>query len=107
MYGYGLVIPLDNLKSLPGAILAPMNIMKQNSIDEIGRIVKKDRLTHDQSYKWSGSKLVNSRVDKDALLLCMFGACIKCIVNLGVAAKKHYSRRCILSTKADYKSAYQ
>eukprot|EP00957_Ditylum_brightwellii_P140428 10699504-Ditylum_brightwellii.AAC.1 len=45
--------------------------MKQNTIDETGRIVEKDRLTHDQSCEWSGGKLVNSRVDKDALLPCI------------------------------------
>eukprot|EP00957_Ditylum_brightwellii_P202248 15329300-Ditylum_brightwellii.AAC.1 len=52
-HGYGLVIPLHKLDSIPGAILAPMNIMKQNTIDERGRIVEKDRLTHNQSYEWS------------------------------------------------------
>ena len=36
----------------PGALLAPMNVMKQNSIDECGKNVEKYRLTHDQSYKW-------------------------------------------------------
>eukprot|EP00957_Ditylum_brightwellii_P046745 3547939-Ditylum_brightwellii.AAC.1 len=53
-HGYGLVIPLNKLQLIPGAILAPMNIMKQNMTNETGRIVEKDRLTHDQSYKWSG-----------------------------------------------------
>ena len=33
-HGYGLVLPLDKIKRIPGALLAPMNIMKQNSIDE-------------------------------------------------------------------------
>ena len=50
-HGYGLVLPLEKLKRIPGTLLAPMNVMKQNSIDECGRIVEKDRLTHDQSYK--------------------------------------------------------
>ena len=40
-YGYGLVLPLDKIKRIPGALLAPMNVMKQNSIDEYGRIVEK------------------------------------------------------------------
>ena len=29
-----------------------MNIMEQNTIDEFRRVVPKDRLTHDQSWKW-------------------------------------------------------
>ena len=45
-----------------------MNIMTQNTIDEHGRIVEKDRLTHDQSYQLGSGTSVNSRVDKDDLL---------------------------------------
>ena len=29
LFGYGLVLPLEKLKVIPGALLAPMNIMKQ------------------------------------------------------------------------------
>ena len=38
-FGYDLVLPLENLKDIPGALLAPTNIMKQNTIDEHGRII--------------------------------------------------------------------
>ena len=75
-HGYGLVFPLEKLKKIPGALLAPMNVMKHDSIDEYGRIVEKDRLTHDQSYKWGSESSVNSRVNKDLLLHCKFGACL-------------------------------
>ena len=40
-HGYGLVLPLEQIKRIPGALLAPMNVMKQNSIDECGKIVEK------------------------------------------------------------------
>ena len=59
IHGYGLVLPLDKIKRIPGALLAPMNVIKQNSIDECGKIVVKDRLTHDQSYKWGSGTSVN------------------------------------------------
>ena len=51
-YGYGLVLPLDKIKLIPGVLMAPMNIMNQNTINETWQIIGKDRLTHDQSYKW-------------------------------------------------------
>eukprot|EP00957_Ditylum_brightwellii_P046184 3504193-Ditylum_brightwellii.AAC.1 len=106
-HGYSLVIPLSKLKTIPGAILASMNIMQQSTINETGKIVEKDRLTHDQSYKWSVGHSVNSRVDKDSLLPCMFGACIKRIVNWAVVVRKKYPKRRILSTQVDCKLAYQ
>ena len=40
-FGYGLVLPLEELNKVPGVLLAPMNIMKKNSIDELGRIIKR------------------------------------------------------------------
>ena len=46
-YGYSLPIPLDSVRLIPGICMAPMNIMAQNTINEFGRIVPKDRLTHD------------------------------------------------------------
>ena len=72
-YGYALVVPLSKFERIPGALMAPMNIMNQNTIDECGRIIGKDRLTHDQSYKWGSGTSVNSRVEKSELLPCMFG----------------------------------
>ena len=40
-HGYGLVIPLDKIKHIPGACLASMNIMHQFTLDASGDIVDK------------------------------------------------------------------
>ena len=106
-YGYGLVLPLDKIKLIPGVLMAPMNIMNQNTINETGQIIGKDRLTHDQSYKWGSETSVNSRVRKEDLLPCRFGACVKRIINWAVAARRKYPGKRILATKIDYKSAYR
>ena len=88
--------------------MAPMNIQKQNTIDECGRIVEKDRLTHDQSYKWGGSGTsANCRVEKELLLPCMLGTCIRKIANYAVAARRMYLGCPIVASKIDYKSAYR
>ena len=84
-----------------------MNIMKQNTIDEHGRVIEKDRLTHDQSYTWGSGTSVNSRVVKNSLLPCRFGACLKRLMNWTVAARKKYPNKRILASKIDYKSAYR
>jgi hypothetical protein len=87
--------------------MAPMNIMAQNTIDETGKIIQKDRLTHDQSWKWSSGTSVNSRVKKDLLQACRFGFCIRRIINWAVAARWKYPNYRILAAKIDYKSAYR
>jgi hypothetical protein len=60
-HGFMLPLPLDKITRLQGALLAPMNIATQDTIDEHGNIIPKDRLTHDQSYIFSGTNTsVNS-----------------------------------------------
>jgi hypothetical protein len=51
-HGYGLDIPLHKIERIPGACLAPMNIMHQFTPDASGDIVDNEQLTHDQSFKW-------------------------------------------------------
>ncbi len=48
-YGYSLPIPLSCVKSIPGLLMAPMNIMTQNTINKNGQNIPKDQLIHDQS----------------------------------------------------------
>jgi hypothetical protein len=50
--GYSLPIPLESVMQIKWLEMAPINIMAQNTIDKFGRVVPKDRLTHDQSWKW-------------------------------------------------------
>jgi hypothetical protein len=106
-YGYSLPIPLSHVASIPGLVMAPLNIMAQNTINETGKIVPKDRLTHDQSWKWSSGTSVNSRVKKDLLQACRFGFCIRQIINWAVAARCEYPNYHIFAAKIDYKSAYR
>jgi hypothetical protein len=107
-YGYSLPIPLDSVTKIKGLEMAPMNIMAQNTIDEHGRVIPKDRLTHDQSWKWEKSGTsVNSRVKKELLQETRYGFCIRRLVNWAVAARRQYPNQKILATKIDYKSAYR
>jgi hypothetical protein len=63
-HGYALPIPLSEIHRLPGALMALLNITKKNSIDQYGQIIGKDRMTHDQCYKWGSGTSVKSRVRK-------------------------------------------
>jgi hypothetical protein len=71
-FSYCLPLPLAKAEKIPGILIAPMNIQQQNTINEFGRIVPKDRQTHDQSFKWSSGTSVNSRVKTEELLPCLF-----------------------------------
>ena len=104
---YGLVLPLSKVHRIPGLRMALMNIQKQNIVDDHGIILGKDRLTHDQSYKWVSGTSVNSQVEKDSLLPCKFRSCFKQLTNWAVMTRKKNPNGKILSTKIDYRSIYQ
>ncbi len=107
IHGFALPLPLDKIIRIQGILLAPLNIQAQNTIDDMGRIVPKGRLTHDQSYKWSYSGMsVNSRVDKNKLLPCVYGGTIRRLVHWAVAARNKYPNTRSYASKIDFKAAY-
>ena len=106
-HGYAVTFPLSKAVSIQGISLAPMNIMHQNSIDETGRIVEKDRLTHDQSFKFGSDTSVNSQARTDDMLTCMYGACLRQLTNWACAARAKYPATPIFASKVDFKSAYR
>ena len=71
--GFALPLPLNKITQILGVLLAPLNIQVQNTINERGEIIPKNRLTHDQSWKWQSGTSVNSRVDTDKLMPCYLG----------------------------------
>ncbi len=106
-FGYCLPLPLAKAEKIPGILIAPMNIQQQSTIDEFGRIVAKDCQTHNQSFKWLSDTSVNSRIKTEELLPCLFGACIKQIVNWVVTARRLFPNVLILASKIDFKSAFR
>jgi hypothetical protein len=45
-YGFAIPFPLDKIEELKGILFAHLNIQAQNEIYKTGRIVPKNRLTH-------------------------------------------------------------
>ena len=106
-YAYAAPFPLGKLTRIPGVVIAPVNIQAQNTINEFGEIIAKDRLTHDQSFDFTPGSSVNSRVIDEELLPVRYGHCIKRIINWIVAARRKYPNTKILGCKVDIKSAYR
>jgi hypothetical protein len=109
IHGYALPLPLSHIHRIPGLHLAPMNIAAQNTIDEHGRIIPKDRLTHDQSfvYEEGSGTSVNTRTRKEELAPCMFGGCLRRMLNYIVTLRLKFPGQRIVMSKIDFKSAYR
>jgi hypothetical protein len=84
-----------------------MNIASQNTINDLGQIVEKERLTHDQSFEWSSGRSVNNRVNLEDFMPCMFGKALLRMVNWYVAARRKFPNKRIFASKIDFKSAFR
>jgi hypothetical protein len=104
-FGYGLVVPRGKIRRLPNACLVPMNITNQFTLNASGEIVGKDRLTHDQSFKWQSRLSVNKRVIRENLQRCMYGRCLMRLLCWIVAAQRKFPNAPIVLQKIDIKSA--
>ncbi len=83
-----------------------MNIQHQNTINKTGKIIDNERLTHNQSYKWGSEMSVNSRTMKEFWMPCIYGTCLKWLINWTIIARKKYPNKQIMVSKIDFKSAF-
>jgi hypothetical protein len=98
-YGFAMVVPLSKIKNLPHVCMAPLNVAPQHSIDEYGNIVEKDRLTHDQSWKWGSETSVNSRIKDETNLPCIFGQALNRLINKTVTLRLKYPNTRIFAAR--------
>ena len=94
---------------LPGAVIAPVGLADQLTINELGEIVPKQCLTHDQSYNVipSTCRSVNDRIQLEALTPCKYGHALLRFIHIIIAFRLRYPHEPILLTKVDLKSTYQ
>lgn len=107
-YGYSLTIPLEKVLKIEGALMSPLNVHEQWTIDEEGNVIPSKRLTHNQSKTFAASGTsINSRVVKEFLQDCMYGHMLLRLVHYIVALRLKFQKKRILMQKTDYKSAYR
>jgi hypothetical protein len=58
-HGYRLVLPWSKINRIPHTCIAQINITYQFTLDASGNIINKERLTHDQSFRWKLGSFVN------------------------------------------------
>jgi hypothetical protein len=106
-HGWQLVLPSAKIPMIPGTIVSPLGLVKQNTINEHGETTVKWRLTHDQSFKFQSGTSVNSRVDEDKLAHCMYGTALRRLIHSVVNYRLRFPTTPLLLAKFDLKSAYR
>ena len=105
--GWQLPLPPEKIHLLPNAVVAPMGIVTQATINKHGEIIPKDRLTHDQSFEFSKGTSVNARVIFDRLTPCRYGTALRRFIHYIVELRQINPDTRILMTKLDIKAAYR
>jgi len=100
-------IPLDIVKLIKNGVLSPFGIADQSSINELGECIKKNRITHDQSFEYSKDMSVNKRLIRDDLPELRYGNCLSQIIHYAYALRFSFPIARIVVGKIDLKSAYR
>jgi hypothetical protein len=108
-HGWQLPLPSAAALLIPGALIAPMGLVEQATINERGEIIDKLRVTHDQSFNpvKGTRRSVNDRVDRALLTPCMFGRALLRHIHQIVALHHRHPTEIILQSKVDWESAYR
>jgi hypothetical protein len=107
IHGFNLPLKMSAVRKIPGLVLSPMNIARQNTIDETGQVMEKYRLTHDHSYNYFPNSSINSQCNLNLHEPCMFGRAMSRIIRWIVYLRGKYPTLRILMTKTDWKAAYR
>ena len=103
--GFALPLPAKVAPLIPGAEVAPMGLVAQNTISEAGEIMPKDRLTHDQSFEIGTARSVNNRARMEDHQPVAFGHALRRVIHYIADARHKHPRAPILLQKVDFKAA--
>jgi hypothetical protein len=105
--GYAIPFPRSRAHEIPGLVLIPAGVVAQNTISELGKIVPKVRLTHNQSFCYSSGKSWNSRVNMDTITCLRYGHAMPRLLHYIVDFRNKHPLVSIFLAKSDYKAAYR
>ena len=105
--GWSISLQIDDALSIPNAEAAPHGLANQATINELGEVVEKERVTHDLSFpgKESGES-INSRIKKEDLEPCFYGHMHSRCIHYIISQRLRNPRKRIFTRKDDFKSAF-
>ncbi len=107
-HGFSLPVLPNIVSKIPGAMVQPLGLAKQYSLDAEGTRVPKYRLTQDLSFSLTDENLsVNSRINMGSYVDMIYGWCINRVVHFMVALRAAHPTTKIFIAKYDYSDAYR
>jgi len=105
--GWLLPITVESILKIKSLSIIPLGIADQLTIDEFGNRVPKQRVTHDASFPAPSGISVNNTVIEGLLQDCIYGQCLRRILNSIHNMRYHHKDKRIYMTKYDMDAAYR
>jgi hypothetical protein len=107
-HGFSLSLPPNNVAFIKGALVQPLGLAKQWTLNEKGDRIPKYRLTQDISFSVSKDACsVNDRIDMTRYAKMIYGWCLGRIIHFIVALRLKHPQHRIFIAKYNYSDAYQ
>ncbi len=108
LHGWQLILPCDSVWLLCNAIITPLSLVEQDTINEHGKIIPKWHLIHDQSFNIIKvtHRSVNDCLITDDLTPCHYGKALLWHIHTIIGLRQWHPNLWILQSKVDWKSAY-
>ena len=107
VHGFSMVIPIELVPLIPNAMVQPVGLAQQWTLDEKGTRVVKYRITQDLSYSETKEVSINSRIDMEQYPEMVYGWALPRIIHFIVALRLARPSRTIFIAKYDYSDAYR
>jgi len=112
VHGFSMVIPKAIVPLIPNAMVQPVGLAKQWTLDEKGNRTVKYRITQDLSYSETSNDeeapmSINSRIDMAQYPEMVYGWALPRIIHFIVALRLASPKRTIFISKYDYSDAYR
>jgi len=105
--GWLLPVTIESLTKIKHLSIIPLGIADQLTIDEFGNKKPKKRVTHDASFPAPSGRSVNNTVIEGLLQDCIYGQCLRRILNCIHNLRFHNMNKRIYMTKYDMDAAYR
>ena len=109
-HGFTIPLPLSVVRLIPGAMVQPLGLVQQWTVNLDGERKAKFRFTQDLSFstdRGSRPTSINARVDMSANVEMVYGWCLPRIVHFIVSLRSQNPTLLILISKYDYSDAYR
>ena len=105
--GFLIPLPVKYLKHLKNAVVIPMGMNEQYSINELGEKIMKSRPCHGASFPTPSGCSVNKDHDKQLLSKCRYDQCLQRVIHSVHRLRLAHKTTAILLFKYDFDAAYR